>query len=73
MRYFLPWFVSAVLLATTVAACGSARLAGSMNVDLDTEVRQLRAEATTLREENAQLQRNAACEQDKMACIDGVE
>jgi hypothetical protein len=68
MRYFLAWFVTAVLLATTVAECGSERLAGRTAADLDVEVRRLRDEASTLREENTQLQWKAACAKDQWAC-----
>jgi outer membrane murein-binding lipoprotein Lpp len=73
MRYFLPWFVTAVLLATTVTACASERLAGSMAAELDSEVRQLRAEASALREENAQLQWQAACAKSEPVCAEGVD
>jgi outer membrane murein-binding lipoprotein Lpp len=68
MRYFLAWFLTAVLLATTVAECGSERLAGSTVANLDTEVRRLRAEMSALREENMQLQWKAACAKDERAC-----
>ena len=68
MRYFLPWFVSAVLLATTVAECGSERLASSMAANLDSEVSQLRAESSALHQENQQLQSNIACAKDVRAC-----
>jgi hypothetical protein len=71
MRNFLPWFVTAVLLATTVAECGSERLAGRTAADLDSEVRRLRVEASALREENTHLQWKAACATDQWACSDG--
>jgi hypothetical protein len=71
MRYFLPWFATAVLLATTVSQCASQRLAGRTAADLDAEVRMLRDEASTLREENRQLQWKAACAKDEWACSDG--
>jgi hypothetical protein len=73
MRYFLPWFVTAVLLATTVAECGSERLAGRTAADLDTEVQVLRDEATKLREENRQLLWKAACAKDEWACAAGIQ
>jgi hypothetical protein len=68
MRSFLPWFVTAVLLATTVAACGSERLAGMTAADLDSEVRRLRDETAALRAENTQLQWKAACAKDEWSC-----
>jgi hypothetical protein len=70
MRYFLPWFMTAVLLATTAAECGSERLAGSLAAELDSEVRQLRAESSALRQENSQLQWKAACATDERVCTE---
>ena len=56
MRSFLPWFTSAVLLATVLTECGSARLAAADAVNVDT----LRTENAALQEENARLRWQAA-------------
>jgi uncharacterized protein YbaA (DUF1428 family) len=55
MKSFLPWFASAVLLATVLAECGSARLAANAADDVSGEVHDLRNEITALQEENARL------------------
>jgi hypothetical protein len=69
VRTFLPWFVTAVLLATAAAECGAERAAGTMAADLDGEVRRLRAEMSAMQEENAQLQWKAICAKDERACL----
>jgi outer membrane murein-binding lipoprotein Lpp len=55
MKTFVPWFASAVLLATLVAECGSPRLAANAPVDVSGEVHTLRNQIAALEEENARL------------------
>ncbi len=55
MKSFLPWFASAVLLATVLTECGSARLAANVAADTNGEVHSLRNEVAALEEENARL------------------
>jgi len=55
MRSFLPWFASAVLLATVLTECGSARLAANAADDVNGEVHSLRNQVAALEEENARL------------------
>ena len=47
MKSFLPWFASAVLLATVLTECGSARLAAADAANVGT----LRNEVAALQEE----------------------
>jgi hypothetical protein len=55
MKKFVPWFASAVLLATLLAECGSASLAANACGDESGEVHSLRNEVAALQEENARL------------------
>ena len=56
MKSFLPWFASAVLLATVLTECGSARLAAADAANVGT----LRNDVAALQEENARLRWQAA-------------
>lgn len=67
MKLFLPWFASAVLLATVFTQCGSARLAANDAANVDT----LRVEVAALQEENARLRWQAAYEAQAKAYTGG--
>jgi outer membrane murein-binding lipoprotein Lpp len=67
MKSFLPWFMSAVLLATVLTECGSARLAAADASNVDT----LRTENAALQEENARLRWQAAYAAQQQAYTGG--
>ncbi len=67
MKSFVPWFASAVLLATVLSECGSARLASSAADDVFGEVHALHNEIAALEEENARLRWAAVSSADESA------